>query len=814
MPSARPHRPPSLRKSIHGSSSSSTSLAGASLVALAGAVACGAYLAYPSAQPSTKPLPPRGPATALHFAAQRGELETARRLLQAGAIVDAATKLGATPLHVACEQGATELVRLLLAAGAAHDAQSDAGLSPLHFAAEQGKAAVAQLLLESGADADARTHTGHTPLHVAVQKAQLDVAGVLLSHGAFIEAATVLGHSPLHMSALVGESGALRLLLASGADADAPNALSGHTALHVAAQKNQQHIAQVLLAREGIAVDAKTLMGHTPLSIALDEGHFELARLLLSNGAAPTVNDSRGATPLHIAASRGAGGMVTELLRRGAAVDAATSFGLSPLDLAVYRAPTAGGAPMAGGALSTGGAPSVDPNILRLLDPLATLEALLDGGAEVLRAHPWTGQTPLHAAAYLGRDAWSELMMSKAKLAQHPRGDAAAVDDFRRHVQRGDGLEQRAQSTGRSAPSSAVAIARVRTAACDAFEAAIALAPANAMAHERLGNVQARLAHAYQADASQAGQERARLTFERAWRLLQPHRDISDAEGGSAAEMAAFARRKIEMALAGFAGLVGANDGGSARPARTVGDLSVSDLSAAGGSLSALRVWRQQGVVVFPALLGPAVVSRLRAHALSALQQHAESIDRTAHIRAPANRTLRAMAVTDGGAEALTLLASELDGFLTEALQSTRRLLLEFGVMSAAATAAEQGWHRDDGVLDGRVASVQIALVDTDAAQGALEVQPATHTHTEAPREEAEGVTVAVPAGSVTVYSPNVVHRGRANTRGETRLTAVLTLMGTSGLVPNGIPLAIQPEDAGRWWLEAGELRHGHGVDA
>ena len=30
----------------------------------------------------------------------------------------------------------------------------------------------------------------------------------------------------------------------------------------------------------------------------------------------------------------------------------------------------------------------------------------------------------------------------------------------------------------------------------------------------------------------------------------------------------------------------------------------------------------------------------------------------------------------------------------------------------------------------------------------------------------------------------------------------MLTLMGASGLVPNGIPLVVQPEDAGRWWLE------------
>ena len=51
-------------------------------------------------------------------------------------------------------------------------------------------------------------------------------------------------------------------------------------------------------------------------------------------------------------------------------------------------------------------------------------------------------------------------------------------------------------------------------------------------------------------------------------------------------------------------------------------------------------------------------------------------------------------------------------------------------------------------------------------------------------------IPVAVPEGSLMMYSPNVMHRGRAHVLDEDRLIVTLTLMGSNGLVPNGIPLA------------------------
>jgi len=170
--------------------------------------------------------------------------------------------------------------------------------------------------------------------------------------------------------------------------------------------------------------------------------------------------------------------------------------------------------------------------------------------------------------------------------------------------------------------------------------------------------------------------------------------------------------------------------------------------------------------------------------------------------------------------------------------------------------AGEQDFHRDDSLADSRIMSLQISLVDTVAEQGAFQVEPGTHKvrdaslnkqffgkggswagtsvavvafdsmpSTSAPPLLSPGaaeqglahqlggvvlcdhrVTIAVPAGSVMCYSPNVVHRGGANTSEKERLIIALTLVGAHGLIPHGIPLAIEAQDQGRWWLEGGKL--------
>src|SRR5215471_15803732 len=73
--------------------------------------------------------------TALHWAAFRDDLETARALLKAGADVNPKTRLGEmTPLFIAAKNGNSEMIELLLGAGAGANSAGSNGTTPLMLA--------------------------------------------------------------------------------------------------------------------------------------------------------------------------------------------------------------------------------------------------------------------------------------------------------------------------------------------------------------------------------------------------------------------------------------------------------------------------------------------------------------------------------------------------------------------------------------------------------------------------------------------------------------------------------------------------------
>ncbi len=124
--------------------------------------------------------------TALHWAAQHGDVEVVALLVDAGANIEARTRLGShTPLHVASRSAQAAAVRALLGAGADTSAVTTTGATALHFAAGSGNATAVAALLEHGADADAREPVwGQTPLMFAAAAARTEVIAVLLARGA------------------------------------------------------------------------------------------------------------------------------------------------------------------------------------------------------------------------------------------------------------------------------------------------------------------------------------------------------------------------------------------------------------------------------------------------------------------------------------------------------------------------------------------------------------------------------------------------------------------------------------------------------
>src|ERR1044072_1206470 len=102
-------------------------------------------------------------------AAMKGDRDALRALLKQGADVSAAQGDGMSALHYAAERGDVEMTEMLVYAGANVSATTRIGqYTPLHLASQTGSANVVDALLKAGANVGARTTTtGVTPLHLA-----------------------------------------------------------------------------------------------------------------------------------------------------------------------------------------------------------------------------------------------------------------------------------------------------------------------------------------------------------------------------------------------------------------------------------------------------------------------------------------------------------------------------------------------------------------------------------------------------------------------------------------------------------------------
>jgi ankyrin repeat protein len=118
----------------------------------------------------------------LHDAAEKGDTQEVRRLLDEGADVDAYDARRGTALHCAVYESWGEIVKLLIARGADVNGGADVNakdggdLTSLHLAAFHDDTEMAKILLDAGADVNARTHKGKTPLSYATEYGRAKMA--------------------------------------------------------------------------------------------------------------------------------------------------------------------------------------------------------------------------------------------------------------------------------------------------------------------------------------------------------------------------------------------------------------------------------------------------------------------------------------------------------------------------------------------------------------------------------------------------------------------------------------------------------------
>ena len=233
--------------------------------------------------------------TPLLFAAQQGDVDSGRLLLEAGADVDdRGTADRKTALIIAAASGHTAFAGLLLDAGANPDLSDEAGFTAMHYAALDARGAgIVRALLAHHANPNPRT---------TKDSREYAYAGVNLA-----------GATPLFFAASRGNVEAVRTLLAGGADPFMKTE-KGTPPLVVATwggspyagdwtEEEKQNLLAVtqLLVERGADVNATGEHAWTPLHGAAYKGMDAVAQFLVEHGARLEVFDEYGQTPLSIA---------------------------------------------------------------------------------------------------------------------------------------------------------------------------------------------------------------------------------------------------------------------------------------------------------------------------------------------------------------------------------------------------------------------------------------------------------------------------------------------------------------------------------
>ena len=269
-----------------------------------------------------------GGQTALMWALSERHARVVEELVRRGADVHARSKTGFTPLMFAAQQGDVDSARILIAAGARpNDVVPSSGLTPLIVASAMGRRGVAALLLEKGADPNAVDAQGFTPLqNAALEKGAVDIVRALLKYDAkpnvrlkqpkptFITISGVVmqGATALAMAAEINNLEAVQALVEAGADIHIPTdlnttplSLAAGTGTDVSRVRSPEERATAVqtvkfLAEHGADVNAAGQFGWTALHGAAYQGLDDVIQYLAGKGAKLDTKDNFGQTPLSV----------------------------------------------------------------------------------------------------------------------------------------------------------------------------------------------------------------------------------------------------------------------------------------------------------------------------------------------------------------------------------------------------------------------------------------------------------------------------------------------------------------------------------
>lgn len=187
--------------------------------------------------------------TPLHFAASKGDMNVARKLVSSGARVRK-DKQGITPIDRAWDEGNLAILNYLLYNASGEDIRMEYGWNDLYLLVYAGgKEEIEKAFKEKNYDVNWRDKFNRIPLHVAAFEGKIEVVSILLEKSAQINAVDDRGWTPLHYAALTNNAEIADLLIKSGADINI-KAKDGKTAIDLAREKEEKEVIKLLQEAE------------------------------------------------------------------------------------------------------------------------------------------------------------------------------------------------------------------------------------------------------------------------------------------------------------------------------------------------------------------------------------------------------------------------------------------------------------------------------------------------------------------------------------------------------------------------------------